>query len=822
MTSRRKISIHWTKRLSCQIALAFLCGILLYQTGSRWWLPVAVCVAAVLLVPLIRQKKYRECVLRGGLLLAVWLLGADCQIREERIWQAETQTLFRESRISVCGTLIRKEKQTNGWQLTLALPDYENRVIVSTQDGEYPLDCVLSVEGSVREFDSPRNEGQFNQKQYYKCRRILGRISDPAIRCIQVQHGIYAWREQLFSLRTQMCGVYETCLPPQAAGMLAAMVTGEKTLMDTEVRRLFQAAGFSHILAISGMHISLIGMGIYRLLRKSGRSYGCCSVMCGMCLLMYGELIGWGVSARRAIAMFVIYLLAQYLGRSYDLWSSLSLSAVLLLADQPFLFGDAGFRLSFAAVMAVAVAKDVLPDGSDEQTDAKEDEQPGHDDKGSRGEHRIRISLRPLGMALLIQLFTLPLVAYSYYELPVYAMLLNLLLLPYAGLIVGCGLVGGLAGVRWLAAARIVLQPCRIVASVYVWMCGWVDRLPHASVICGQPTVKKLVLYYLLLLCALWLGQTLGKKQYKKRYLTAAWLPVTAIGLVAILVAPARAQSGFEIDYLDVGQGDGAMIKTASGAVCFVDGGSTDVSGVGTYRILPFLKSKGIKAVDYWIISHTDEDHVSGFYEVLASGYEVRTVVIAAYMPESTAKEKLLQTAADHGARVLQVQSGQTLYPERALCNVKQGDAAEVRLHILAPVQMENDANAASLVCLYEDASVRALFTGDIGTEQEKKLLERGLAEPVDLYKAAHHGSRYSNSEEFLSALAPKLSVVSCARRNRYGHPAQQAIENMRASGSRIRYTMYSGQIKVRLSQGGLTVHEYVSDDGTERVQDEA
>ncbi len=821
MTSRRKIRIHWTKRLSCQIALAFLCGILLYQTGSRWWLLAAACVAAVLFVPLIGQKKYRECVLRGGLLLAVWLLGAGCQMREERIWQTETQTLFREPRISVCGTLIRKEKQEKGWQLTLALPDYENRVIVSAQDGGYPLDCVLSVEGSVREFDVPRNEGQFNQRQYYKCRRILGRISDATIRCIQVQGGIYAWREQLFSLRTQMCGVYESCLPPQAAGMLAAMITGEKTRMDAAVRRLFQVAGFSHILAISGMHISLIGMGVYQMLRKSGRSYGCCATVTAGCLLLYGELIGWGVSSRRAIGMFGIYLLAQYLGRSYDLWSSLSLSAVLLLADQPFLFGDAGFRLSFAAVMAVAVSKDVLPGGSDEYTDVQEMVQLDHRAGDRRRGRRRPITLRPLGMALLIQLFTLPLVAYSYYELPVYALFLNLLLLPYAGLIVGCGLVGGLAGVRCLAAARILLQPCRIVATVYVWMCGRIDRLPHASMICGQPAMEKLVLYYLLLITALWLGHKLSKRQYKKQHRAAAWLPLTAIGLVTLLLAPARGQSGFEIDYLDVGQGDGAMIKTASGTVCFVDGGSTDVTGVGAYRILPFLKSKGIKAVDYWIISHADEDHVNGFYEVLESGYEVRVVVIAACMPESPAKEKLLQTAVDHGAWVLRVQAGQTLYPDRVSHTARRGDVADARLHILAPAQINADANAASLVCLYEDASVRALFTGDIGEEQERELLERGLAAPVDLYKAAHHGSRYSNSEMFLSALAPKLSVVSCARRNRYGHPAQQAIENMRASGSRIRYTMYSGQIKVRLSQGGLTVYEYVSGDGSEHVRDE-
>ena len=239
--------------MSCQITLVFLCGILLYQTGSRWWMLPAVVLSVVLFCPLIAQRHYRECMLRGGLLFAACILGAGCQVHAERIWQSERQALFREQQVSVCGTLICKEEHKKGWQLTLALPDYENRVIVSTQDGGYPLNCILSVKGPVREFDIPRNEGQFNQRQYYKCRRIMGQIIADEIRPVELPRGIRTWRECLYLLRVQMSRVYEACLPETSAGMVAAMVTGEKALLDADVRRMFQQAGFSHILAISGV-----------------------------------------------------------------------------------------------------------------------------------------------------------------------------------------------------------------------------------------------------------------------------------------------------------------------------------------------------------------------------------------------------------------------------------------------------------------------------------------------------------------------------------------------------------------------------------------
>lgn len=839
MTSRRKIKIHWIKRLGCQFAFALMLGILAAEYGGLQMLLPAVLLVAVVLLPQLRKRCYRECVLRGALLTAAGVLGAGCYVRQADIWEKEKQELLCGGQLCICGTLIRKEQKNERWQLTLALPDYTNRVVVSAESGGFPLDCVLSVKGPVREFHSPRCEGQFNEQQYYKNKKIIGRMSAEEIVCVRAPCGIRAWREGLYRLQQRACAVYEACLPAQAAGILSAMATGEKMLLDSDVRTLFQRAGISHILAISGMHIGMIGMGIYRLLRRCKCSYVCCASVTAAVLLLYGTMIGMGVSASRAIGMFLIYLLAQCLGRGYDTCAALAVLAVVLLVGNPFLLHDVSFQFSFLAVFAVVTAGMILP--------KKED-----------GGFVYRV-LYPFCAALLLQLFTLPLVAYYYYELPLYALFLNLLLLPYVGAALGFGLLGGLAGMVWLPCARLLLVPCRIVLSVYVWVCGIAERLPFAGVICGQPSGAKLLLYYGLLGILLLMMDDL--KRRTDLYQTDETEDVTlfftpgprtcceaagsgenragqahrgngsmygcltagaALLLTILLHVPS---GGFEIDYLDVGQGDGSMFRTDDGIVCFVDGGSSDVSGVGTYRIVPFLKSKGIRRVDCWLLSHLDEDHVSGFYEALEAGYPVGAVIIAEHMPEDEAKLHLLETLSQNEIPVITVRAGDVMRLHKtgrtgAACVETDAGAhdAETKkeagavLRFFAPDQTTpfSDRNGASLVCLYEDVHVRALWTGDIGEQQEKWLLAGGKLPKIDLYKAAHHGSEYSNSQAYLKALSPKLSVISCGEKNRYGHPGAEAVEHIEASGSRILYTMKSGQIRVRCSEEGLTAEGFL------------
>ncbi len=754
--------------------------------------------AAAVLLPQLRHRDLRECILRGALLIAVGILGAHVGISQEQTWKNERQRLPLTSEVCVTGTLTAKEQKQNSWQLTVRLPDWENQLLVSAQDGDYPLDCDLRIVGSVEEFEPPRNEGQFNQQQYYKCRQVIAHVYAEEITVLRAPKGLRAWREQLYVLRGRMRQVYEQSMDGQQAGIMSAMAVGDRYLLDAQVRDLFQQAGISHILAISGLHISLIGAGCFRLLRRLRFTYVQAAAAAAVWMLLYGTLIGAGISSYRAIGMFFVYLLAQCFGKSYDSCSALALLAGVCLLQNPSVLYDVSFQLSFAAVGAAVSAKELFPE--------------------QRGCGRMERLMQTACMSLLIQLATLPILAWYYYELPLYALLFNILLLPSVGAALVFGLLGGCVGVLWLPAGSLLLVPSRIVLSFQLWVCELTAHLPSALCICGKPSEPVLWVYVILLFLGIlllewrqerYVRQCAGRRSFREKQALRYRSRMQAAGIVVgaalllhgwLLFAPI-APDGTRIAYLDVGQGDAEVICTARGTVCFVDGGSTDVSKVGTYRILPYLKANRIRQVDYWVLSHLDEDHVSGFYDVLDSGFPVKTVVVSAWMPQDAAKDRLCQRLEEAGIPLFAADAGQTL----------RLDAAAV-LRFLSPSEQTpfSDGNGASLVCMYEDETLRALFTGDISAEQEQWLLENHMLSDVDLYKAAHHGSKYANSAEFLAELSPRLCVISCAEKNSYGHPAAEAVANMQAAGGKLLYTMKSGQITVRVSHGQLVAEEYV------------
>ena len=262
-----------------------------------------------------------------------------------------------------------------------------------------------------------------------------------------------------------------------------------------------------------------------------------------------------------------------------------------------------------------------------------------------------------------------------------------------------------------------------------------------------------------------------------------------------------RTGGGTELDFLDVGQGDGSFLRTGGGDTVFVDGGSTGAGKVGIYRILPFLKYRGVREIDYWFVSHTDEDHISGLRELLEEGYPVRHLVFSGKVreQEDAALDGLLALAAENGCGICYVDAGDILH------------LGEAQIRVLAPVcgAVYADKNAASLVLRYEEGEFSGIFTGDIGRAEEELLAASGVLRPVTFYKAAHHGSKYSNSEGFLQALSPEISVISCGENNRYGHPGDEAVRNMERAGSRIFDTMHGGQIKIRYRRGQILTETY-------------
>lgn len=262
---------------------------------------------------------------------------------------------------------------------------------------------------------------------------------------------------------------------------------------------------------------------------------------------------------------------------------------------------------------------------------------------------------------------------------------------------------------------------------------------------------------------------------------------------------------------LDVGQGDGIYLHTDSGYDIFIDGGSTNVQSVGKYRILPYLKSNGVNEIDYWFVSHTDLDHISGLLEIFDEGYRIRNLVLFRGMMRDESYEKLVSLAKEHGTEICMMSQKDALFSGNAkITAISPGYHAGDEMRN----EMGTDKNEESLVLLYEEKGFSALFTGDIGEEQEKQILKWGGINDIDFYKAAHHGSKYSNTKSFLDAVSPRISVISCAEKNRYGHPGRAAVENIRDTGSALFYTMEGGQITVtRLKKNELAVQKFLLPD---------
>lgn len=267
--------------------------------------------------------------------------------------------------------------------------------------------------------------------------------------------------------------------------------------------------------------------------------------------------------------------------------------------------------------------------------------------------------------------------------------------------------------------------------------------------------------------------------------------------LLGILLLFSGEKKEFQIQVLDVGQGDGVLIQSREGESFFADGGSTDVKQVGKYRLLPCLKARGVRKIDVWFVSHCDEDHMNGLIEVLESGYSVETVVFSAYVVQEENYETLLKLAKEKGCSIFYMREGQQIKTE-SLCFTQ-----------CANMEMTDgdDKNAASMVLLLESGNFRGLLTGDIGKEQEKKL--KGLGE-ITWYKAAHHGSKESNTEDFLQELKPEIATISCGENNRYGHPAAEAVVNMKDSGAKTYETTDCGQITISMEDRKIHVEKYL------------
>ena len=672
---------------------------------------------------------------------------------------------------------------------------------------------IIQVSGEVSPFDPARNPGNFDQKAYYQRQgiHVLVWADDFSVLSSEADRV----KEFLSALRSRWKTFLTGHLGEYYGNTMSAVLLGDKNGLDDEMKKLYQKNGIGHLLAISGLHMSFIGMGIYGILRKAGLSFIPAGIMGSVVLGLYTLMIGAGVSSLRALVMFLMRIGADMTGRDYDLPTSLSLAAAAVCAWQPLYLADAGFLLSFGAILGICLFSPVF---SEMFTGEKQKQ------KNSRnGDVSAVLGLaESLSSSMAVSLMLLGPTLYFYFEIPPYSVFLNILVIPVMPLAMGAGLAGLLLCPVSEPAGAAVLQVCRGVLWFYDRACTAAGNLPGSRIVTGQPALSWLFIYYsmLFLLAAgffrlLEVRRREGERFRRRKLIRGTGAVLLLFG--GIMTAACRAghagKNEVRVTVLDVGQGDGIHVRGPSGINYFIDGGSSDVSSVGIYRIEPYLLSRAVDCLDYVFVTHGDLDHYSGIMELMEDqelGVRIRTLVLP---PEEYRDERLRElgrTAAVNGIRVAEIAAGQSLEEKNGRFSI-----ACLAPETGAGIQ---PGNAASLVLELRFGAFGMLLTGDVEAEGEEALLKSGRLGQCQILKAAHHGSKNSGSEAFLEKVRPAVAIISAGVGNRYGHPHRETLERLSEAGCSVCSTQESGAVTVVSDGNSIRLGGFLGTD--EKTQD--
>ncbi|MCR5740412.1 MAG: ComEC/Rec2 family competence protein [Lachnospiraceae bacterium] len=713
------------------------------------------------------------------------------------------------------------------------------------------------IGGEYASFKPAMNPGEFNAYEYYTSKGYDGSVRRAVLIAsdgcyLHIREGLRRFR---LSLKAR---IYEVC-PEKEASVLCDLLLGDKEGIDEETETLYQNSGIAHILSISGLHISILGMGCFGLLRKlKCREVPSAMISAGI-LVLYGTMTGMSVSASRAIGMFVIRMFSHLFGRTDDPPTSLGIIAALTALTHPALVTGAGFLLSYGAALGIlaflpAVRRICI---SFKRRYPSYPGMPKEKRILSVCEQALHVTAKAIVSSLSIILFTLPVQLWFFFRVPVYAVFLNLLILPCMSLLVFSGMLMLIPGLGVIGSISCLLL------DIFEELCRLSERLPFHSWSPGRPGALPVVIYYLGILIIILMGNSsetarvirhitgpafnsMSQRTFSRDRSLVSSLPEPAGDRIPCLVICTLTLAGMlyvlgfphlthdTATQLYVGQGNCNVMITDAGEVYMFDGGSTSRRNVGEYIILPFLRYNGITCIDAIFISHSDEDHMNGCLELLENmnhwDIDIGGVYITPQqMNDGTGNtSRLIALCSEKNVKLECISAGDKWYSGDTFftclhpgSDFVPEDANSGSMCILAVFPADDRgtssiASGSGPIPMEYAVSHTILLPGDVQGAGERALTEafadnRSLfTSGTDVYITSHHGSSGSSSAQFLEAVRPQLAINSAGLDNRYGHPHEETLARLDDAGCAYLNTFETGAVTLYMSGEDIRVRTYL------------
>lgn len=602
----------------------------------------------------------------------------------------------------------------------------------------------LTAQGGSREPTYHRASGIFllaYAREEGTVDRGGGRLRDAPVR---LRRAVGRQLEQLFS--------------PDTGGFAQALLLGEKAGLSYSQRNELSLAGMSHIVAVSGMHLSILFALIYVLTLRQR----VVSALFGIPVaFLFAAVAGFTPSVTRAAVMLSLSLLARLCRREYDPPSALAFAVLVLLLKNPLTAASASFQLSVGAVAGILCFGGRLYAWMTRRLGTGR----------GFGRRVCRVLASSVAVSLGATVFTAPLTAWTFGVVSLLSPLANLVSLwavslGFYGVLAACGL-----GFVWLPLGKGVARCTEPLLRLLLGVGGWTGRLPLASIFPEEsPYLAAWVGFALVLLTVFLLGRCRGKRSF-----ALALSGCLVLALVLGYLEPKADR--FRVTVLDVGQGQCVLLQT-EGKTYVVDCGGSEGDGAGE-KAARYLLTQGETQVDGLIVTHFDEDHVSGVQQLL-DRLPVERLYMP-YMPEDETCATLAEAAGERGCFV----------DKDLRLDLGQGE-----LWIFAPLS-RTSSNESGLSVLFTAGEYDTLITGDMNQNLERRLLATHALPDMELLVAGHHGSKSSTGTDLLDALRPEVIAVSVGD-NPYGHPAPEMLERAAQAGCRVFRTDEAGTLIFR------------------------
>lgn len=640
------------------------------------------------------------------------------------------------------------------------------------------------IAGSLEQPKRAKNENAFNFRDYLERNSIFWLLESknmPLQTCTSKRLDPFTLVKQV---RFNGIHYIETHFPSEVAGLSSALIYGDESLMTPDLLTDYQKVGISHLLAISGLHVSLLVGMIFLIGIRIGITREMMSSFLLLFLPVYAVLTGGSPSVVRAVLMIFLVMLALKWGTRLKLlpFDALSLAFSLFLLFKPFVLFDVGFQLSFSVSGAIILSgKSIL------------------------GQYQNNL-IRMLMTTLVAQLSSLPILLFQFFGVSLLSILINLLFIPLYSYFFLPGvyvlfliqiIIGKAPGMLMNGFTFVVHTSNRLVELFSEWS--------FANFTPGRPGTIFLILDSLIVFTLFLVWEQRNRRNRGRifvvlcsilLFLPLGWKTINPIG---------------EVSVIDVGQGDSILIHLPfdQGNYLIDTGGTlpfstepwqkrSKVFETGEDVVVPFLKGKGITRIDKLILSHGDTDHIGGAFAVIKE-LNVKQIIMPSVKERSETEKAIEKEAEKKGIQVVFVSSG------------NQWKSGAGQFVILSPEKnFQGERNRGSVCVLANIGQYYWFFGGDLDQQGEEEIVKRFPNVKIDVLKVGHHGSKTSSSGLFLTHYKPKVALISVGEKNRFGHPHQEVIEKLTKIGASIFRTDLQGQISYHFLNGKGTFFTFL------------